>query len=56
MALTKHGFKTKFGLNLREETLEKKRRREGEKKKKRKRNRREEKRKGRSKVWNYMEF
>ena len=45
MALTKHGFKTKFGLNLREETVEKKRRREGEKKKKRKRKRREEKRK-----------
>ena len=53
MTLTKHGFKTKFGLNLREETVEKKRRKEGEKKKKRKRKRREEKMKGRSKVWNY---
>ena len=44
MALTKHGFKTKIGLNLGEETVEKKRRREGEKKKKRKRKRREEER------------
>ena len=49
MALTKHGFKTKFGLNLGEETVEKKRRREREKKRKRKRRRREEKRKGRPK-------
>ena len=45
MALTKHGFKTKFGLNLGEETVEKKRRRGKERR--RRRGREEEERRRR---------
>ena len=41
MALTNLRFKDQIGLNLGEETVEKKRRREGEKKEKRKRKRKE---------------
>ena len=42
MALTKHGFKTKFGLQIKR-TIERERR-EGEKKRKRRRRRRKKKR------------
>ena len=54
MALTKHGFKTKFGIKLGERTVERERREE----EKREEEEEEEKKKrrevqARSKVWNY---
>ena len=57
MALTNMRFKDQIGLNLGEETVEKKRRREGEKKKKRKRKRNEGDQASQDQeVWNYMDF
>ena len=57
MALTNMRVEDQIGLNLGEETVEKKRRREGEKKKKRKRKRKEGDQASQDQeVWNYMGF
>ena len=57
MALTNMRVKDQIGLNLGEETVEKKRRREGEKKKKRKRKRKEGDQASQDQeVWNYIGF
>ena len=55
MALTNMRFKDQIGLNLGEETVEKKRKREGEKKKKRKRKEGDQASQDQE-VWNYMGF
>ena len=58
MALTKHGFKTKFGLKLGERTVERERREEEkreeeeEEEEEEKKKKRGEEEKPRSKVWN----
>ena len=55
MALTKHGFKTKFGLKLGERTIERERREEEKREEEEEEEKKKigEEEKPRSKVWNY---